>query len=147
VTDWAFLLILNISIPGFDSISPGVRVFACLVQAVSVRLTGYNVITLSAIAPVLKCVHLYPVCCFLFTDTQRLISCYDVYRSISYCHEVCSFSSRTLATFFLPAGSIHATNIFEECFLSIFEEENEDANMENIENDADDSDTDFRAAI
>ena len=50
-TDWFFFLVLNIGISDFDSIPVGQRFLIGLVQAISVRSTGFQAITISSLAP------------------------------------------------------------------------------------------------
>ncbi|KAI0320948.1 cation transport protein-domain-containing protein [Amylostereum chailletii] len=56
--DWAFFLILNIGIPEIEAIPVGVRVLLGAVQAVAVRLSGFQSVSLAVIAPALKALYL-----------------------------------------------------------------------------------------
>ncbi|KAH7102156.1 cation transport protein-domain-containing protein [Auriculariales sp. MPI-PUGE-AT-0066] len=56
--DWAMFLLLDIGNPEFETVPLGTRFIVGLLQAVAVRAAGFGTITVSALAPAVKCVHL-----------------------------------------------------------------------------------------
>jgi len=55
-TDWVFFLLLDIGNKTIETIPVGVRVIDGLFQATAVRAAGFAIVTLSALAPAVKCV-------------------------------------------------------------------------------------------
>jgi len=60
LTDWVCFLVFNIDNPTVEAVPTGTRVFIGLLQAVSVRNAGFQVVPLAAVAPALKYVALDP---------------------------------------------------------------------------------------
>ncbi|THH17258.1 hypothetical protein EW146_g3518 [Bondarzewia mesenterica] len=58
VTDWVFFLILDIGNPTVEAIPVGTRLLLGAVQAVAVRLAGFQSIPISALAPAVKVLYL-----------------------------------------------------------------------------------------
>ncbi|KAI0265615.1 cation transport protein-domain-containing protein [Gloeopeniophorella convolvens] len=108
--DWFFFLVLNIGIPAVEAVPVGQRVLLGLVQAVAVRLAGFQSIAISALAPALQVLYF----------VMMYISAYPI------------------------AMSVRSTNVNEERSLGIFEEDDDDGD---IENEADYPETDSRVAI
>lgn len=54
LTDWVCFLVFNIDNPTVEAVPTGTRVFVGLLQAVSVRNAGFQVVPLAAVAPALK---------------------------------------------------------------------------------------------
>jgi Trk-type K+ transport system membrane component len=54
--DWVCFLVFNIGNPTVESVPTGTRVIIGLLQAVSVRNAGFQVVPLAAVAPALKSV-------------------------------------------------------------------------------------------
>lgn len=52
--DWVCFLVFNIGNPTVDSVPTGIRVINGLLQSVSVRSAGFQVVPLAAVAPALK---------------------------------------------------------------------------------------------
>lgn len=59
--DWVSFLLFNIGNPTVDSVPAGTRVIIGLLQSVSVRNAGFQVVPLAAVAPALKFVVINPV--------------------------------------------------------------------------------------
>ncbi|KAH9965506.1 cation transport protein-domain-containing protein [Russula dissimulans] len=55
-TDWVFFLILDLGNKTIESIPVGVRVIDGMLQATAVRAAGFSIVSLSALAPGVKCV-------------------------------------------------------------------------------------------
>ncbi|KAF9644533.1 TrkH-domain-containing protein [Thelephora ganbajun] len=54
LTDWVCFLVFNIDNPIVEAVPTGTRVFIGLLQAISVRNAGFQVVPLAAVAPALK---------------------------------------------------------------------------------------------
>ena len=54
LTDWVCFLVFNIGNSTVESVPAGTRVIIGLLQAVSVRNAGFQVVPLAAVAPALK---------------------------------------------------------------------------------------------
>ena len=54
MTDWVSFLVFNIGNSTVDSVPTGTRVIIGLLQSVSVRNAGFQVVPLAAVAPALK---------------------------------------------------------------------------------------------
>ena len=55
-TDWFFFLLLDIGNEAITSIPVGVRIIDGMLQATAVRAAGFAIVSLSALAPAVKCV-------------------------------------------------------------------------------------------
>jgi Trk-type K+ transport system membrane component len=55
-TDWFFFLLLDIGNEAITSIPVGVRIIDGMFQATAVRAAGFAIVSLSALAPAVKCV-------------------------------------------------------------------------------------------
>jgi hypothetical protein len=55
-TDWFFFLLLDIGNEAITSIPVGVRIVDGMLQATAVRAAGFAIVSLSALAPAVKCV-------------------------------------------------------------------------------------------
>jgi len=55
-TDWFFFLLLDIGNDAITSIPVGVRIIDGMLQATAVRAAGFAIVSLSALAPAVKCV-------------------------------------------------------------------------------------------
>ncbi|KAA1472120.1 hypothetical protein DENSPDRAFT_161945 [Dentipellis sp. KUC8613] len=58
ITDWFFFLILDLGNPTVDAIPVGIRVLLAAVQAVAVRLAGFQTLSIAALAPSVKVLYL-----------------------------------------------------------------------------------------
>ncbi len=56
MTDWFFFLLLDIGNEAIASIPVGVRIIDGMLQATAVRAAGFAIVSLSALAPAVKCV-------------------------------------------------------------------------------------------
>jgi len=65
-TDWVFFLLLDIGNEAITSIPVGVRIIDGMLQATAVRAAGFAIVSLSALAPAVKCVA--QVITTLYTD-------------------------------------------------------------------------------
>jgi hypothetical protein len=54
--DWFFFLLLDIGNEAITSIPVGVRIIDGMLQATAVRAAGFAIVSLSALAPAVKCV-------------------------------------------------------------------------------------------
>ena len=71
LTDWFFFLVLNIGNATVEAIPVGTRLMVAAVQAVAVRLAGFQSVAIAALAPAVKCVLLF-IILFLYD------MCFDV---------------------------------------------------------------------
>jgi Trk-type K+ transport system membrane component len=55
-TDWFFFLLLDIGNEAITSIPVGVRIIDGMLQSAAVRAAGFAIVSLSALAPAVKCV-------------------------------------------------------------------------------------------
>jgi len=79
-TDWFFFLLLDIGNEAITSIPVGVRIVDGMLQATAVRAAGFAIVTLSALAPAVKCVAQVITTLSADLDAQGLIRNYDVYQ-------------------------------------------------------------------
>ena len=79
MVDWLCFLILDIGNEVIESIPVGVRVIDGMLQAAAVRAAGFAIVSLSALAPAVKCVG--PLIINLHADlvAQGPIRNHDVY--------------------------------------------------------------------
>ena len=94
LTDWFFFLVLNIGNATVEAIPVGTRLLVAAVQAVAVRLAGFQSVAIAALAPAVKCVLSYRACmiCVLTHWPQGSVPRHDVRLGLSSDHEVRPFA-------------------------------------------------------
>lgn len=89
LTDWVCFLTFNIGNSTVEAVPTGIRVFIGLLQAVSVRNAGFQVVPLAAVAPALKFVVLNLYMAVLKVNVRKgFVRRHDVYRSLPHSAEV-----------------------------------------------------------
>lgn len=79
----------NIGNPTVEAVPTGTRVFIGLLQAISVRNAGFQVVPLAAVAPALKFVVLEFCMSVLKINTSKgVVRRHDVYRDLPHSTEV-----------------------------------------------------------
>lgn len=89
LTDWVSFLVFNIDNPTVEAVPTGIRVFIGLLQAISVRNAGFQVVPLAAVAPALKFVVPDLRMSALKVNTSKGLICrHDVYCGVPHSAEV-----------------------------------------------------------
>jgi Trk-type K+ transport system membrane component len=79
-TDWVFFLLLDIGNKTIESIPVGVRIIDGMFQATAVRAAGFAIVSLSALAPAVKCVAQLFTTLLADFDVEGPVRNHDVYQ-------------------------------------------------------------------
>jgi len=121
LVDWIGFLVFNIGNPAVEAVPTGTRIFIGLLQAISVRNAGFQVVPLAVVAPAVKCVSLCYFPCQDADVTQGSVSCHDVHRHLSDRVEV--RLRRFIEDPLHVHRSVRSTNVYEEQSLGVFHED------------------------
>ena len=72
LVDWIGFLTFNIGNPAVEAVPTGTRIFIGLLQAISVRNAGFQVVPLAVVPPAVKCVSLCLPCVKVLTSPRVL---------------------------------------------------------------------------
>ena len=88
LVDWIGFLTLNIGNPAVEAVPTGTRIFIGLLQAISVRNAGFQVVPLAVVTPAVKCVPLCSSPCRDDDVNKGFVPRHDVHRHLPHRVEV-----------------------------------------------------------